>query len=544
MTNDFERNFLEARRRVASQPRAPDKPREPAKTGRKPQPSQSAWAHDAEISRLAKLSRLDYDHERKAVAKALNIRAPTLDQLVEGSRPKLGDDGGQGRKLDLPDREPWLRPVAGAALLSDLAAAVRQHVVMTNHAADAVALWVVHSYLLDHIDISPRLAITSPEKQCGKTTLLDVLVCLVRRPLSTANATASAIFRTIEMVRPTLLIDEGDTFLGVAEELRGILNSGHRRGGAVLRTVGDHHEPRLFATWSACAIAMIGRLPATLLDRSIAIELQRRLATERIEPFRLDRTGHLDPLARMAARWASDYCDRVRNIDPEMPSGLHNRAADNWRPLLAIADLVGGEWPERARAAIRSPGTEDDTTRVMLLADIRSVFAGRTIDRLPSADLVEALVAMEDRPWAEWRQGKPLTQNGLARLLKPFGITPTTVRVGTATPRGYAFAHLADAFERYIPPEGVGKPQHRNKCDETDTSCSFQGATREDEVADRKCKKFNTDGFCCTVAEQDPHAQEGPLDIPYFLPRAPDRAPALGPLGDSLDDRDPEGPHD
>ena len=146
---------------------------------------------------------------------------------------------------------------------------------MSEAAADACTLWCVHTYLIDAAWISPRLALTSPEKGCGKTTLLDVLARLVWRPLPAANATSSALFRVVEMQRPTLLIDEADTFLGENEELRGILNSGHRRGGSVLRTVSDEHEPRQFSTYSACAIAMIGKLPATLADRSIPIDLKR-----------------------------------------------------------------------------------------------------------------------------------------------------------------------------------------------------------------------------------------------------------------------------
>ena len=149
------------------------------------------------------------------------------------------------------------------------------------------ALWVVHTYLLDCFGISPRLAITSPEKGCGKTTPLDVLSQLVWRPLPTANASAAAIFRVVELQRPTLLIDEADTFLPENEELRGILNSGHRQGGSVIRTVGEEFEPRSFSTYSACAIALIGRLPATLADRSVPIELRRRRTTNQSSRFGL-----------------------------------------------------------------------------------------------------------------------------------------------------------------------------------------------------------------------------------------------------------------
>ena len=415
--------------------------------------------NENEIRRLAALPTLEYERERKEVAKRLNVRAPILDLLVAAEREKSGDDGKQGRALSLPQRDPWPDPVSGAELLDELSASIRRHVVMPDYAADTAALWTVHTYLLEVLGISPRLAVTSPERGCGKTTLLDVLLCLVQRPLPTANATASAIFRVVEMRRPTLLIDEGETFLLENEELRGIFNSGHRRGGSVIRTVGDDFEPRSFSTYSACAIALIGRLPATLADRSVSVELRRRLSDEVIEAFRFDRTEHLDQLARKAARWAEDNTDRIRDADPDMPAGVFNRMADNWRPLLAIADAVGGEWPWRARSAIERGGTpaagDEQSVRALLLADIRTIFAERSAERLASAELIETLAAIEGRPWAEWKAGKAITANGLARLLAPFAIVPDTIRLGDRTPKGYHLHQFEDAFARYLPQEGV-----------------------------------------------------------------------------------------
>src|SRR5262249_6702500 len=221
-------------------------------------------AADAEICRLARLAALEYERARKEAAERLGIRASILDRLVTAERAKFGDDGKQGRELILPDPEPWPQVVDGAELLNELSASIRRHVVMHDHAADTTALWVVHTFLVDCFCISPRLAITSPEKGCGKTTALDVLSRLVARPLPTANVSASAIFRVIDMLRPTLLIDEADTFLPENDELRGILNSGHRQGGFVVRTVGEEFEARRFSTYGPCAVALIGNLPGTL----------------------------------------------------------------------------------------------------------------------------------------------------------------------------------------------------------------------------------------------------------------------------------------
>lgn len=194
---------------------------------------------------------------------------------------------------------------------------------------------------------------------------------LVARPLLAANVSTAAIFRVVESFRPTLLVDEADTFVHDNDELRGILNSGHRKGGTVLRVEGDNHEVRAFATYGACVIACIGELPGTIADRSIHVELKRRNLGEKIMPFRYDRTAHLGLLARQAARWAEDNAISVAASDPDMPDTLSNRAADNWRPLLAIAAVAGGDWPRRLKtAALAHAGTADSALLEMLLADM------------------------------------------------------------------------------------------------------------------------------------------------------------------------------
>lgn len=408
----------------------------------------------SEICRLAGLEKLEYEGERKQAAKLLQLRASVLDRLVAAERDEVDDGSKQGRVLSLPEPEPWPDPVHGAGLLNELSATIRGYVVMSDYAADTAALWVLHTYLLRGFGISPRLAITSPEKGCGKTTLLDVLSHLVMRPLPTSNATTAAIFRVVEMQQPTLLIDEADTFLKTNDELRGILNSGHRQGGFVLRTVGEDLEPRSFSTYSACAIALIGKLPETLTDRSVPISLRRRRPDEPIEAFRFDRTGPLDRIAQQAIRWARDNADCICAADPDMPADVFNRVADNWRPLLAIAHAAGTGWSERGRRAVKAAGAaagdHDQSGRVTLLADIRTMFAERDVDRLASAHIVEGLVAIEGRPWAEWKAGKPITPTGLARQLARFGITPDSIRIEEQTPKGYMRAQFEDAFARYL----------------------------------------------------------------------------------------------
>ena len=297
--------------------------------------------------------------ERKKAAEQLGVRAPILDRLVAAERSKLGldeDDGRlQGRAIVFAEPEAWPDEVDGAALLDEVAAAIGDHVIMPEHTRHIVTLWVVHTYLLDRFQITPRLAIRSPVKRCGKTTLLDVLSCLVLRQLLAANVTASVIFRVVEAHRPCLLVDEADQALRDNEELRKVFDSGHRANGVALRNVGDDHEPRQFSTYSALAIAAIGNaLPDTTADRSIEVNLKRRKPDEAIKPFRLNRTGHLDVLARRIRRWVEDNGERIGQTEPAMPDSVFNRDADNWHPLLAIAEAAGGDWPERARAAAAS----------------------------------------------------------------------------------------------------------------------------------------------------------------------------------------------
>ena len=445
---------------------------------------------DAEIERLAKLSAIQYEQERKAAAEQLNVRASILDRLVQAERERLGlcgDDAKQGQAIALPEPQPWPQPVDGPALLDGIAEALARHVVMPEYARHATALWIVHCYLLDCFLVSPRLGVRSPMKRCGKTTLLDIIGRLIWRPLPTANVTAAALFRVVEAYRPTLLVDEADTFLAEADELRGVLNSGHRKGGQVLRTVGDEHEPRSFSTYSAVAIAVIGNLPDTLADRSVIVDLKRRLPSESIESFRSDRAAHLDVLARQTTRWAADNAARVAEVDPVMPASLYNRDADNWRPLLAIAEVTGGEWPERARAAAlkaqEASGGDDATLVELLLGDIRDTFAKRKKNKverpeeIPSGILVEGLVAIEGRPWAELgRSRKPLTQNRLARLLKPLAIAPGNVGPEENRVRGYLLEQFKEAFSRYLGPEGASEPPSRPECDEMGTSADFTTA--------------------------------------------------------------------
>jgi putative DNA primase/helicase len=372
------------------------------------------------------------------------------------ARSEKAEKPKQGRSLDLEDAEPWPDPVNGAQLLDAMSTNLRAYVVMTEPQAHASVLWILYSHTFRAFDISPRLAITSPLMMCGKSTLLAWLSSVAPRPLEAANISAAAVFRTVELCRPTLLIDEADSFLPRNEELRGIFNSGHHRNGTVIRTVsvGDDFEPRAFSTWTPCIIAAIGKLPTTIMSRSIEISVKRKLPNEVVQSFRISRID--DVFARQCRRWALDHFAKLSGHDPELPSTLVNRSADNWAPLFSIAQVAGGSWPDHVRkAALALTGTAESemTLGVELLTDIRTSFATRDVKKLASESLIADLIVDPEKPWLEYgRARKPITQRQLSELLKPFRIIPGNVRFDDGgVRRGYKLKQFSDAFGRYLP---------------------------------------------------------------------------------------------
>jgi putative DNA primase/helicase len=287
---------------------------------------------EATFTRLAALSSAEYDRCRETEAAALSIRVKTLDLEVEQRRRWTGgnDSTLQGCQIDLPEIEPWPDPVNGAEVLDAIAERHRSYVALPDYAADVCALWEAHSHCFEAFDITPRLYITSPEKGCGKTTLLDVIALFVVRSLRSENLTSAVLFRLIEARKPTVLADEADAWVRDNEELRGMLNAGHRRGGQALRCDGDNHEVRAFRVFGALTLCGIGALPETVHDRSIVIRLGRAKRGEITQRFDSRHTECERELCRKLARWCADNRHILESRDPKMPDGAFNRLADNW----------------------------------------------------------------------------------------------------------------------------------------------------------------------------------------------------------------------
>ena len=278
----------------------------------------------------------------KAALKASDVPLGDLERAM-GAGDANGD-GKQGRPVEFEDPEPWPERVDGAALLSGIASFIQRYVSIAPALADTVALWIVVTWIHDRLEISPFLNVTSATKRCGKSLLLEVLGELVHHPLPVGGrVTSSALFRTIEMHAPAMLLDEADTFFGDDDELRGVVNGSQRRNSAyVMRCVGDDYEPRRFVTWCPKAIAGIGGLPDTVLDRSIVARLTRRPPGVSLEHWRdRDRTA-IEELRRRLARWCADEAPRiVAGLSAvSFPSGLHDRGRDAWEALTTLINPI------------------------------------------------------------------------------------------------------------------------------------------------------------------------------------------------------------
>ncbi len=417
-------------------------------------------------------------HHVQQVAQALHSVAASLKIVELPGLPKKGDasdwlDAGGTRELleQLVAQTPeWMpQPMPDLALvLDECVALLRRCVVLGSAQADVEALFTAHSYVFGAAEATPILYITSPEKSSGKTRNLETLERLVMRPWLTGRVSPAVLYRKTEAVCPTLLLDEVDAALKSGEEyaeaLRGVLDSGHRRqGGKVSVCVGQGANMTYqdFSTFCPKVLAGLDRgLPETVRHRAITIHLRRRLRNS--EPIMRWRYREIEamagPIRDKLQAWAAGAVENLRDGHPSIPEELDDRAADYWEPLLAIADLAGGSWPERARLAALELSTgqaaEDDNLGTRLLTDIRTVFDRTGEDRIASVKLVEELRADQEAPWATYgKTGRGLTASSLATLLRRFDIRSTSVRLSeTSTPKGYYRKDFEDTWRRYCEP--------------------------------------------------------------------------------------------
>lgn len=353
------------------------------------------------------------------------------------------------------------RIIEGTAILDRLHAVLTKYVVLPSpDAIDATVLWIAATHAQQAWAHAPRLVIRAPEKRCGKSRLLDIVEGTSCNPLITVNASTAAVYRSIGSDDPpTLLVDEADTIFGgkaaeANEELRGLLNAGHQRNRPTIRWDNARNRVEKIATFAMAALAGIGQMPDTIEDRAVVIRMRRRAPGEAVSPYRHRRDGvALHQLANDLNQWLRGNLDVLERAEPNMP--LEDRAADTWEPLIAVADLADGDWPDRGRHAAETLTAERDSNtvasdRIRLLSDCRAALGAA--DAIPTAVLLDRLKADPEAPWSEYG-GTGLTPMRLGTLLREYDIRPDTIRfpqpIGQA--KGYRRAAFGDAWQRYCP---------------------------------------------------------------------------------------------
>ncbi len=449
------------------------------------------------IARLAKLHPLEYEKIREVEAEKLGLKRVTeLDKAVATARKQSAED-----KQPFAEIEPYHDPINPAQLLDGISETIRRFIVLDKHQSDIATLWVAASWFINQIKVAPIAMINAPEKGCGKTQLLTVLSKLAPRAAQSSGISPAALYRMIEKYRPTLFVDEIETVLKDNEDLRGLLNAGHTRDSAFIwRSVaaGDDFEPKRFSVWGMKAIAGINavKLAETVTSRAIVFELRRKKPDECVDRLRYADSGLFEGLAAKLARFAVDYAEKVRQARPVLPDELSDREQDNTEPLLQIATVAGGHWPDTAtKAALRIFKASQNNQSIAneLLADIQEIFETKRVNKISTADLIGALIEDDEKSWATYNRGKSLSPKQLANKLKDYGIRSETIRIGYETPRGYRLDQFADVFERYLsrltPLLSATSSQTNNSNGLSvagTVSDEIASATMQQNVADRK----------------------------------------------------------
>lgn len=353
-----------------------------------------------------------------------------------------------------------LQPASGTIdaddLLNNIENYISQHAILPKGASTTITLWCLATYNIELVRIFPKLTIFSPEKRCGKSTVLDLIEAFSSKSMITSSMSIASIYRLIEDCQPTLIIDEADTFVvGGNKEMVGIINSGHAKNRAfVSRCVGDDHKVHRFSTWAPMALASIGALQSTIMDRSVVVPLRRKTQVETVKRIPHDLYDSAKTTRQQLLKWSIDNADAIQKNPIEPPNLGNDRAVDNWLILFTIANQVSDDWLKKCETAYQLLNNFEDEQLLstLLLQDIRKIFIEHNVDKISSADLVSKLIKDEDRPWCESKNGRPISQNGLANMLKIYNIKPKCIRCNSSTPRGYELVQFEDSFERYLPP--------------------------------------------------------------------------------------------
>ena len=419
---------------------------------------------DEILKALASLSPVEYDRNRKKSAKDLSIQLKTLDDLVKAARK---DNTATQETSLFGSVEVYPDPVDPAELFSDIKRNALTYIIMDQAQACALVLWIAMTWVVDILKVAPLIIINAPEKSCGKSQLLDIIGRLSAKTILSSNMSTSALFRVTDLYSPTILIDEADTFIKENKELNGLINAGHSRVSSyVMRIVGENFEPKQFNVFGPKALAGISlerHLQDSTLSRGIVLNMRRKKSHETVERLRHADKSEFEVIRAKLARFALDYSLQISQARPELPESLSDREQDNWEGLLAIAACAGDGWVASGRHSalyFSSEVTESLSIGTELLIDIESIFTAEDIQKISTVDLISALIGDEERPWATYNRGKPITPRQIALQLGKYDIHSKTVRMSFGkTPKGFDVGQFSDAFSRYTPSDKKLPPQ-------------------------------------------------------------------------------------
>ena len=342
-----------------------------------------------------------------------------------------------------------------AEILDLISAKFKEHVKFQDESdADALALWVAMTYVMEHLEIAPMLYMTSPEPMCGKSTVMKLLKVFCHRAEMVSKITPAAIYRLIERDQPTLVFDEADRFLRGNSELNGIINAGHARFEATViinkKLPDGNYEPIEFPVWCAKAIAGIGKQDDTLTSRSIVISLRRKLVSETVKPVRFNMFVEYQAIRDGLAAWAANFAPiSEQEIEPFLKATT-DRGTDNWLALGIIAKRINPEWVQRVQAALDTIEVRQtdglQSAGVQLLSDVHDVVSESSRPEWSSTDLYNAVVHNDENDWSVFNHGRPITKKKFTQMLGDFGIKPTK----RSNANIFYVTDLEDAFKRYL----------------------------------------------------------------------------------------------
>ena len=413
----------------------------------------NALAEDR-IDELSKLTPLEYETKRTEAAKELNLRVKVLDKQVAKRRDIIeSNETDELVEFTIPCSEQP-DPIKMADYLHDR---IFKHVVLKHpEYAVAITLWCLSTWLLNAWTVMPHLLIKSLTKRSGKNRLLVLVEAWSARSYMCANITSAALFRVIEEYRPTLVMDEVDRYLAKNEELNGIMNAGHtKRTAKVPRTekIGEEFKVRSFNVFGPKCMAGIGEQLDTMTDRSIVIQMERKLLEQPVDKVPLLFFENQKIVRSKIARWAEDNLAKAQTLNPIIPNMGNDRALDNWEPLFVVANLIGGDWPKKCLAAYTkieevsaTDAMEQDPVPIRILRELAPVIATRQGNWINATELRKILVEdNQDSEFIDWFRGEPISPKLLSKHLKKAGVARDRIDGKSA----YSVTDLKDLIKRY-----------------------------------------------------------------------------------------------